>query len=105
MVFINHIEPVTVLLLTRKQVFMYEAMCVGFTSLEVSKFHIYEAYYDNMQPYFGQQILQLRYLYTDKMILTMKTENIINDFKNSDDIFDFSNLDENHEYLVRKTKK
>ena len=39
------------------------------------------------------------------MILSMKTENIINDLKKLEDIFDFSNLDENHELFSNKNKK
>ena len=39
------------------------------------------------------------------MILSMKTENIIEDLKNLEDIFDFSNLDENHELFSNKNKK
>ena len=39
------------------------------------------------------------------MILSMKTQNIINDLKNLEDIFDFSNLDENHDLFSNKNKK
>ena len=40
------------------------------------------------------------------MILSMQTQNIINDFKNLEDIFDFSILDENHElFSEKKTRK
>ena len=28
----------------------------GFAFLELSKLHMYETYYDNLQPYFGQKI-------------------------------------------------
>ena len=49
--------------------------------------------------------LQLHYIDTDGMILSMKTENIIKDIKNSEDIFDFSNLDKNHELFSEKKQK
>ena len=39
------------------------------------------------------------------MILSMKTQNIINDSINLEDIFDFSNLDENHELYSKKNEK
>ena len=84
---------------------MDKAIYVGFTILELSKLHMYETYYDTLQPYFGQEILQLHYIDTDGMILSMKTENIIIDLKNLKDIFDFSNLDENHELFSNKNKK
>ena len=35
-----------------------------------------------------KKILQLRYIDTDGMILSLKTENNIKDLKNSEDIFD-----------------
>ena len=38
------------------------------------------------------------------MILSMETENIINDLKNSEDIFDLSNLDKNQEIYSSKNK-
>ena len=73
--------------------------------MELSKLHMYEIYYDTLQPYFGQENLQLHYIDTDGMILSMKTENINKDFKNLEDIFDFSNLDQNHELFSEKNKK
>ena len=66
---------------------------------------MYETYYDKLQPYFGQENLQLHYIDTDGMILSMKTENIIKDLKSLEDIFDFSNLDESHELFSNINKK
>ena len=89
----------------KNEVVMDKAIYVGFAILELSKLHMYETYYDTLQPYFGQENLQLHYIDTDGMILSMKTENIINDLKNLEDIFDYSNLDENHELFSNKNKK
>ena len=89
----------------QNEVVMYKATYVGFSVLELSKLHMYETYYDTLQPYFGEEKLQFHFLDTDGMILSMKTENIINDIKNSEDIFDFSNLDENQELFSEKNKK
>ena len=92
----------------QNQVVMDKVIYVGRSFLEISKLHMYETYYDTLQPYFGQENLQLHYIDTDGMILSMKTENIINiikDLKNLEDIFDFSNLDENHELFSEKNKK
>ena len=61
---------------------MDKAIYVGFAILELSKLHMYEIYYDSVQPYFGQENLQLHYIDTDGMILTMKTKGIIKDLKN-----------------------
>ena len=84
---------------------MYKAIYVGFALLELSKLHMYETYYDTLQPKFGQENLQLHYIDTDGMILSMNTKDIINDLKNSEDIFNFSNVYENHELFSNKNKK
>ena len=84
---------------------MDRAIYVGFAILKLSKLHMYETYYDTLKPYFGQEYLQLHYIDTDGMILSMKTKDIIEDIKNLEDIFDFSNLDENHELFSNKNKK
>ena len=84
---------------------MDKAIYVGFAILELSKLHMYETYYDTLQPYFGQENFQLHYIDTDGMILSMKTKDIIKDLKNIGDIFDFSNIDENHELFIERNKK
>ena len=84
---------------------MDKAIYVGFAILELGKLHMYETYYDTLQPYFGQKNLQLHYIDTDGMFLSMKTKDIIKDLKNLEDIFDFSNLDKNHELYSEKNKK
>ena len=89
----------------KNEVDMDKAIYVGFAILELSKLHMYETYYDTLQPYFGQENLQLHYIDTDGMILSMNTKDFINDLKNLEDIFDFSNLDENHELFSNKKKK
>ena len=66
---------------------------------------MYETYYDTLQPCFGQEILQLHYIDTDGMILSMNAKDFINDLKNFENIFDFSHLDENHELCSNKNKK
>ena len=89
----------------KNEVVMDKALYVGFAILELSKLHMYETYYETLQRYFGQESLQLHYIDTDGMILSMKTKDIIKDLKNLEDIFDFSNLDENHELFSIKNKK
>ena len=88
----------------QNQVVMDKAIYVGFAILELSKLHLYETYYDTLQPYFGQEKLQLHYIDTDGVILSMKTKDIIKDLEILEDIFDFSNLDENHELYINKKK-
>ena len=66
---------------------------------------MYETYYDELQLYFGQEIIQLHYMDTDSFVLSVNTNDIIKDLKNSEDIFDFTNLDESHELFSNKNKK
>ena len=89
----------------KNEVAMEKAIYVGFSILELSNLHMYETYYDTLQPYFGQENLQLHYIDTDGMFLSMKTKDINNDLKNLEVIFDFSNLDKNHELYFERNKK
>ena len=73
---------------------MDKPIYLGFAVLELSKLHMYETYYDNLQPFFRLENLQLHYMDTDSFILTVKTIDLIRDIKNLVDIFGFSNLDE-----------
>ena len=41
----------------------------------------------------------------DSFVLSIKTENIIDDLKNLEVLFDFSNLDKSHEFFRNKNKK
>ena len=40
----------------------------------------------------------------DSFVLSIKTQNIINDLKNLEDLFDFSNLNENHAQFSNEKK-
>ena len=90
----------------QNEVLMDKPIYLGFSVLELSKLLIYETYYDKLQPYFGQEIIQLYYMDTDSFVLSVYTKYIIRDLKKLEDIFDFSNLDEkNHEIFSIKNKK
>ena len=84
---------------------MDKPIYLGFAVLELSKLHMYETYYDKLQPYFGQEKIQLHYIDTDAFALSVNTKDIIRDLKKLEDIFDFSNLDKNHELFRNKNKK
>ena len=90
--------------LKQNEVLTDKPIYLGFSVLELSKLLMYETYYDKLQPYFGQENLQLHYMDTDSFILSVNTKDIIKDLKNLEDIFDFSNLDENHELFSNKKK-
>ena len=61
----------------QNQVVMDKAVYVGFAILELSKLHMYEIYYDKLQPYFGLEKLQLHYIDTDGMVLSIKKNKIL----------------------------
>ena len=86
------------------EVLVDKPIYLGFSVLELSKLHMYETYYDKLQPNFGQENFQLHYMDTDSFVLSVNTKGIIKDLKNLEDIFDFSNLDKNHELFSNKNK-
>ena len=89
----------------KNEVPMDKPIYLGFAVLDLSKLHMYETYYDKLQPYLGQENIQLHYMDTDAFILIVNTNDIIKDLKNLEDIFDSSNLDENHDLFSNKNKK
>ena len=89
----------------QNELLMDKPIYLGFSVLELSKLLMYETYYDELEPYFGQENIQLHYMDTDSFVLSVNTKDIIKDLKILEDIFDFCNLDENHELFSNKNKK
>ena len=89
----------------KKEVVMDEPIYLGFAVLELSKLHMYETYYDKLQPYFEEKNLHLQYMDTDSFILRVNTNDIIRDLKKLEDICDFSKLDKKNELFSKKNKK
>ena len=89
----------------QNEVLMDKPIYLGFAVLELSKLHMYETYYDKLQPYFGLENIQLHYMDCDSFVLSIETDNIINDLKNIKNLFDFSNLDKDHELFSNENKK
>ena len=88
----------------QNEVLMIRPIYLGFAVLELSKLHLYETYYDILEPFFGRKNIQLHYIDTDAFVLSLNTENIIKDSKNLQGLFDFSNIDENHELFNNKNE-
>ena len=65
----------------QNEVLMDKPIYLGFAILELSKLHMYETYYDKLQPYFGQENIQLHYIDTDTFVLSLNTKDIIKDLK------------------------
>ena len=66
----------------KNEVMMDKPIYLGFSVLELSKLHMYETYYNILQPNFGQEDIQLHYVDTDAFVLGLKTKNIIKNLKN-----------------------
>ena len=78
---------------------------VGFSVLELSKHLKYEWYYDKMQPYFGEDNLELHYLDTDSFIFSFKPiKSLIEGLKHFKEDFVFSDLDPSHELYSKVNK-
>ena len=89
----------------QNEILMDKPIYLGFSVLELSKLHMYETYYDILQPYFGIENIQLHYLDTDSFVLSLKTKNIIQDLYKLREYFDFSNLNKDHELFSNINKK
>ena len=87
------------------EVLMDKPIYLGFSVLKLSKLLMYETYYDKLQPYLGQDNIQIHYMDTDSFVLSVSAKDIIKDLKKSEDIFDFSKLNENHELFNNKNKR
>ena len=89
----------------QNEVMMDKPIYLGFTVLKFSKLLMYETYYDTLQPYFGQENLQLHYMDTESFVPSIKTKDITHDVLNLIDSFDFSNLNVTHELFNNENKK
>ena len=83
---------------------MDKQIYVGFAILKLSKLHMYETFYDELQPYFGEENIQIYHMDTDSFVLSVNAKDIIKDLKHLGDIFDFRNLEENHGIFSNKNK-
>ena len=89
----------------QNEILMDKPIYLGFSVLELSKLHMYETYYDKLQPYFGEKNIQLHYIDTDSFVVSLNTQNILQDLHNLKDLFDFSNLNEDHVLFSNVNKK
>ena len=63
----------------QNEVLMDKPIYLGFSLLELSKLLMYQIYYDKLQPYFGQENIQLHYMDTDSFVLSVNTKDITKD--------------------------
>ena len=53
---------------------MDKPIYLGFAVLKLSKLHMCETNYDNLQPYFGHEIIHIHYIDTDAFVLSLNTK-------------------------------
>ena len=61
----------------QNEVLMGKPIYLGFAILELSKFLMYETYIDKLQPFFGEENLQLHYMDTDSFVINVNIKDII----------------------------
>ena len=99
-------EKLSLYLFIKESIKFTKPIYVGFSVLELSKLLMYEWYYDKMQPYFGEDDLELHYLDTDFFIFPFKSvTSLLENLKYFKDDFDFSDLDPSQELYSKDNKK
>ena len=64
-----------------------------------------KTFYDKFEPCFGGENLQLHCEDSGNFVLSIRTQNILNDLNFVEDLFDFSNLNQNHELFSSNESK
>lgn len=75
---------------TRQTVILNRPVYLGLAILELSKYLMYEFYYDVLKSFYGKDV-ELIYTDTDSLILKIRTRSIQKDLKQLEYFFDFSN--------------
>ena len=92
----------------KKVIQMDEPIYLAFVILELSKLLMYERYYDELQKYFTQDVIQVHYQDTDSIAKSVKTTDVENDLGKLQDqykIFDFSNMNKDHKLFSDEVNK
>ena len=75
---------------------------VGFTVLELSKWMMYDFYYNFIKKSFNVELL---FTDTDSLTYEIKSENVYKDFYKWKDLFDFSNYSKDSKFFDNNNKK
>ena len=98
-------EELVVVLLNKIVVYYDKPYYIGFSILDISKFIMYDYFYNILKRYFRPPAsIDLLYSDTDSFILKIKTNDIYHDLKCLSTSFDFSNLPRNNP-LFDESKK
>jgi hypothetical protein len=89
-------ENLVIVLMNPEMVKVDKPYYIGFSILEISKFIMYDFFYNILRPYFGEKGVSLLYSDTDSLAIEIKTVNLHQDLRNLERNMDFSNLNKNH---------
>ena len=94
----------TLIRMKQQLVILDKPIYLGFTVLELSKYHMYRMHYDCFKKHYGKNI-ELAYTDTDSFIYEIKTKDLYSDFKNFfSNVMDLSDYPKNH-YLQNDLNK
>ena len=77
-------------------------ICVGFTVLDLSKWKMYDFYYNFIKKNFDAELL---FTDTDSLAYEIKSENVYEKFYKWKDLFDFSNYSKDSRFYDESNKK
>jgi hypothetical protein len=97
-------ENLVIVLMNPEIVKIDKPYYIGFSILEISKFIMYEFFYNILRPYFGDKGVSLLYSDTDSLAIEIKTSNLLEDLKNLETNMDFSNLNKKHSLFSNANK-
>ena len=80
---------------TKKEIILNKPIAVGVAILSLSKYHMYNFYYNILKEKYGDN-LSLLYTNIDSFVSNVKTDDVYKDFYDLKEYFDFSGYDKNH---------
>ena len=90
-------EDLVIVMQQKSMVYCDKPYYIGFTILEISKYIMYQYYYNVLLKYYtNPSNVQVLYSDTDSFILKVVTNDILKDLTKLRQTFDFSNLEKNH---------
>ena len=97
-------DDVTMVQLRQSKILLNKLYAVGFSILELSKLHMYQMWYNTLQPRFGKQ-LQLVLTDTDSFVIKVNGHTKEKVLKKISSMMDFSNYDHTHHLYDASNKK
>lgn len=97
-------KDLTIVLMNPEFVRVDKPYYIGFSILEISKYIMYDFFYNVLRPYFGDEGVDLLYSDTDSLAINIKTSNLLFDLQNLESNMDFSNLCKDHPLFSDKNK-